>query len=60
LSMARLAGQIVRKPSAIPALIRLGKRSSEAAKRLADFLDTFVAALAGKPVAVVSGEASAT
>jgi len=60
LSMARLAGQIVRKPSAIPGLIRLGKRSGEAARKLADFLDAFLAALAGKPLAVVSKEVSAT
>jgi len=57
LSMARLAAQIVRKPSAIPGLIRLGKRSSEAAEKLADFLDTFLAALAGKSVAIASKEA---
>jgi adenosylhomocysteine nucleosidase len=60
LSMARLAGQIVRKPSAIPGLIRLGKRSGEAAKRLADFLDSYIAALVGKPEAVVRNEVSAT
>lgn len=60
LSMARLAGQIARKPSAIPGLIRLGMRSGEAAKRLADFLDAYVAALANKPEAVVSKEVSAT
>jgi len=60
LSMARLAGQIVRKPSAIPGLIRLGKRSGEAARRLADFLDRYVAALAGKSVAVSSNEVRAT
>jgi len=60
LSVARLAGQIVRKPSAIPGLIRLGKRSGEAARRLADFLDAFVAVLAGKPVAVVSKEVATT
>jgi hypothetical protein len=59
LSMTRLAGQIVRQPSAIPGLIRLGKRSGEAAKRLADFLDAYVAALAGKPLAVASKEVSA-
>jgi nucleoside phosphorylase len=58
LSMVRLAGQIVRKPSAIPALIRLGKRSGEAAMRLADFLDTFIAALASKPATVAAGEVS--
>jgi nucleoside phosphorylase len=60
LSMARLAGQIVRHPSAIPGLIRLGKRSGEAARRLADFLDSYVAALAGKPLAVISREVRAT
>jgi adenosylhomocysteine nucleosidase len=60
LSMARLAGQIVRKPSAIPGLIRLGKRSGEAAKKLADFLDAFIAAVASKPSAAVSKEVSAT
>jgi adenosylhomocysteine nucleosidase len=60
LSMARLAGQIVRKPSVIPALIRLGKRSGEAAKRLADFLDSYIPALASKSEAVVSKVVSAT
>jgi nucleoside phosphorylase len=60
LSMTRLAAQIVRKPSAIPGLIRLGKRSGEAARRLADFLDSYVAALAGKPLAVISKEVRAT
>jgi adenosylhomocysteine nucleosidase len=60
LSVARLAGQIARKPSAIPGLIRLGKRSGEAASRLADFLDAYVAALAGQPQPVPSKEVSAT
>lgn len=57
LSMARLAGQVVRKPSAIPGLVRLGKRSDGAAKRLADFLDAYIAALAGKPETVTSSKA---
>jgi adenosylhomocysteine nucleosidase len=60
LSMARLAGQMVRHPSAIPGLIRLGKRTSEAARRLADFLDSYVAALAGKHLAPISREVRAT
>lgn len=59
LSMTRLAGQIARRPSAIPGLIRLGQRSGEAARRLADFLDAYVAALARKPLAVASAEARA-
>jgi hypothetical protein len=54
LSVARLAGQIIRRPSAIPGLVRLGKRSEEAAKRLADFLDAYIAALASKPENVAS------
>ena len=56
LSMTRLAGQIMRKPTVIPGLIRLGRRSGEAAKRLADFLDKYIAALAGKPQAITSSE----
>lgn len=58
-SMARLAGQVVRKPSVIPGLIRLGRRSGEAARKLADFLDAFVAALAGKPLPAASKEVAA-
>lgn len=54
LSVARLAGQIIRNPTTIPGLVRLGKRSGEAAKRLADFLDRYIAALAGKPQALMS------
>jgi nucleoside phosphorylase len=54
LSVARLAGQIVRKPFAIPGLIKLGKRSEEAARRLADFLDAYITALVAKPETFVS------
>jgi adenosylhomocysteine nucleosidase len=60
LSVARLAGQIIRNPSAIPGLVRLGRRSEEAARRLADFLDAFVAALAGKTRVVASSGVSPT
>jgi nucleoside phosphorylase len=60
LSATRLAGEIVRNPLAIPGLIRLGKRSGEAARRLADFLDTYVAALAGKRWTVSSKGVSVT
>jgi adenosylhomocysteine nucleosidase len=48
LSVARLAGEIIRTPTAIPGLIRLGRRSAVAAKRLADFLDSYIAVLAPK------------
>ena len=55
LSVARLAGQVVRKPSVIPGLVRLGQRSGEAAQKLADFLDVYIAALAAKPEMLASG-----
>jgi hypothetical protein len=58
LSVARLAGQIIRNPSAIPGLVRLGRRSEEAAKRLADFLDAYMAALACRPQVVASSGVS--
>jgi hypothetical protein len=60
LSVVRLAGQMLAKPSAIPGLIRLGKGSGEAARRLADFLDAYIAALAEKPQALASKEVAAT
>jgi len=46
LSMTRLAGELIRKPTAIPGLVRLGRKSAEAAKRLADFLDSYIPAVA--------------
>lgn len=46
LSMTRLAGEIVRNPTAIPGLVRLGRRSANAANRLADFLDSYIEVLA--------------
>lgn len=58
LSVARLAGQIIRKPTAIPDLVRLGKRSGEAAKRLGDFLDRYIAALVAKRQALASSGVS--
>jgi|SRR5579864_1885613 len=60
LSIGRIVGGIVRKPSAIPGLLRLGKRSGEAAKKLAVFLDAYLAALAGKPLEVTCREVRAT
>jgi adenosylhomocysteine nucleosidase len=55
LSVARLAGEIIRKPTAIPGLVRLGRRSSEAARRLADFLDSYISVLATKSELTSSG-----
>lgn len=48
LSMTRLAGEIMRNPTAIPGLVRLGRSSASAANRLADFFDSYIEVLAPK------------
>ncbi|HEV3144031.1 MAG TPA: hypothetical protein VGZ47_09125 [Gemmataceae bacterium] len=40
-----LVNAIVRRPSKLPSLVRFGRQSSQAAQRLAGFLDEFIAAL---------------
>lgn len=42
LALARLAGQVLRHPGRLPALIRLGRRSRRATARLVNFLDGYV------------------
>jgi len=44
----KLARQIASDPSKIPALIRLGKQSSAAANRLAEFLENYIERLAAQ------------
>jgi adenosylhomocysteine nucleosidase len=50
----KLARQIASAPSKIPALIRLGKQSSAAANRLAEFLENYIERLSAQD----SGEAA--
>lgn len=45
-STARVLGQLLRRPGALPGLLRLGSRSKRAAEALAQFLDAYVTALA--------------
>lgn len=45
-SRSRVVGQLVRRPWALPGLLRLGARSKRAAEALAHFLDVYVTALA--------------
>jgi adenosylhomocysteine nucleosidase len=47
-STPRVLGEVLRKPRAIPGLIRLGQQSKRASESLADFLDRYVAAVAAK------------
>jgi adenosylhomocysteine nucleosidase len=46
-SVPRVLGQVARHPRAIPGLVRLGRNSKKAAESLAQFLDSYVGALAG-------------
>ena len=55
ISAVRLAAEIVRKPRAIPGLVRLGRNSGEAANRLADFLDSYIHALVLKSQTMIAG-----
>ncbi len=47
-SMPRVLGQVARHPAALPSLMRLGRQSKAAAESLADFLDRYIAAIAGR------------
>jgi hypothetical protein len=46
ISIPRVLGQLARNPRRLPGLVRLGRDSQHAAKRLALFLDRFVGELA--------------
>lgn len=50
---SRIASAVVRAPHKLPALMKLGRRSRGAAVKLAEFLDRYVAALAGSHCADV-------
>jgi nucleoside phosphorylase len=43
---SRIAGELVRHPSALPGLLRFGRHSRAAAQKLAEFLDRYIPALA--------------
>jgi hypothetical protein len=52
LSVKALFGQVVRRPSGIPGLLRLGRQSKLAALRTAEFLNEFVASMAANQAEV--------
>jgi adenosylhomocysteine nucleosidase len=47
-SLPRVIGEVVRNPGSVPSLVRLGQNSKAAAEALAQFLDGYVALIAGK------------
>ncbi len=44
-SMPRVLGQVAMRPQSLPALVRLGRKSKQAAESLAEFLDRYIVAL---------------
>jgi len=57
-SVPRVLGQLARRPTALPGLMRLGRQSKLAAESLAQYLDRYIAAIAGR--AELFGSATAT
>jgi adenosylhomocysteine nucleosidase len=60
MSLARMAGQVMRSPGSVPSLLKFGRQSHLAAKALADFLDVYIPALASKGQHIVSREVPAS
>jgi adenosylhomocysteine nucleosidase len=50
--MMGIASQVLRRPSALPALLKLGRDSRFAARRLADFLDAFAGTMADRLIPI--------
>lgn len=50
--MAGIASQVLRKPSGLPALLKLARDSRFAARRLADFLDVFAGTMADRLIPI--------
>lgn len=51
-SVPRVLGQVARRPGSVPGLVKLGHQSKKAAEALAQFLDRYVAAIAGRTAAL--------
>jgi nucleoside phosphorylase len=57
-SIRKVLSQVVRRPQSIPALIRFGKQSKNAAEKLARFLDGYVKRVAQAREVLISKEVS--
>ena len=58
-SVLKVIGELAKNPLALPALLRFGKQSRNAAERLADFLDSYVQTISGNGQIAQSREAEA-
>ncbi len=58
-SVLKVIGELAKNPLALPALLRFGKQSRNAAERLADFLDGYVQTISGNGQIAQSREAEA-
>lgn len=52
IKLLRIFPQILRRPGGLPALLRLGRNSRLAARRLADFLDAFAGTMADRLIPI--------
>ena len=54
-----MVAQILRRPAGLPALLKLGRNSRIAARRLADFLDAYAGTMADRLVPIETGTVAA-
>jgi len=59
IGVMKIVPQILRRPTGLPALLRLGRNSRIAARRLADFLDAFAGTMADRLIPIETGTVAA-
>jgi nucleoside phosphorylase len=59
-SIPRVLGQVALRPQSLPGLVRLGRKSKQAAESLAGFLDRYIVAFSERAKALESGAAAAS
>jgi adenosylhomocysteine nucleosidase len=59
-SIPRVLGQVAMRPQSLPGLVRLGRKSKQAAESLAEFLDRYILALSERAKALESQAAVAS
>jgi adenosylhomocysteine nucleosidase len=59
-SIPRVLGQVAMRPQSLPGLVRLGRKSKQAAESLAEFLDRYILAFSERAKALESGAVAAS